>query len=51
MNRNKKTKNVKTNKNIEYIQLTSNIDASKSLDNKEDINNTTSTKKGNDLFS
>ena len=48
MNRNKKTKNVKMNKNIEYIELTNSIDTSKATDNKENINNT---KKGNDSFS
>ena len=48
MNRNKKTKNVKTNKNIEYIELTNNLGTSKTPDNKENIN---STKKGSDSFS
>ena len=38
MNRNKKTKNVKMNKNIEYIELNNSIDTSKATYNKEHIN-------------
>ena len=38
MNRNKKTKNVKMNKNIEYIELSNSIDTSKATYNKENIN-------------
>ena len=48
MNRNKKTKNIKTNKNIDFIQMTNSFDTSKSIDNKENIN---STKKENNSFS
>ena len=48
MNTNKKTKNIKTNKNIDFIEMTNRSDTSKALDNKENIN---SAKKENNSFS
>lgn len=33
MNRNKKTKNIKMNKSINYIELTANVDTPESIDN------------------
>lgn len=54
MNRNKKTKNVKMNKNIEYIELTNSFDTTKAIDNKDNkanIHNSNGSKKETNSFS
>lgn len=48
MNRNKKTKNIKVNKEIEHMEFTNSFDTLKAKDNKK---NTNSKKKENDSFS
>jgi hypothetical protein len=49
MNRNKKTKNVKVNKEIENMEFTNSFDTLKAKDNNENVTN--SKKKENDSFS
>ena len=48
MNKNKKNKNAKTNKNIEYIELANSLNTPKSIDNNKNLN---SIRKGNGSFS
>ncbi len=45
MNRNKKTENVKVNKEIKNMQFTNSFHNNKATDNREDANNANSKKK------